>query len=198
MRECEVLAIADDGGVREKRLVAFVVPAEGDERSQCDRVASGAEEQTAGLHDAVGDRDVGRDAVDVEREGGQEKVIGGGKGKPRADDRVMSRRARRSKRSSRSIWQQVLKVERVGVHDNFFELGGDSVLSIQVAARANQANLHFTTKQLFMHQTIAELATVVVEKGANEAYGGRSKLKLLRARNRMEKLTRLRTFRSPT
>jgi acyl-coenzyme A synthetase/AMP-(fatty) acid ligase len=26
VRECEVLVVADDGGVREKRIVAFVVP----------------------------------------------------------------------------------------------------------------------------------------------------------------------------
>ena len=66
------------------------------------------------------------------------------------------------------IWQQVLNVECVGIHDNFFELGGDSILSIQITARANQANLHFTTRQLFLHQTIAELAAVVVEKGAED------------------------------
>ena len=49
-------------------------------------------------------------------------------------------------------------VERVGVGDNFFELGGDSILSIQVVARAKQAGLHLTPRQVFQHQTIAELA----------------------------------------
>src|SRR6185503_9830233 len=39
------------------------------------------------------------------------------------------------------IWQQVLGLKLVGVHDNFFELGGDSILSIQIIARANQAGL---------------------------------------------------------
>jgi hypothetical protein len=37
------------------------------------------------------------------------------------------------------IWADVLGLERVGIHDNFFELGGDSILSIQIIARANQA-----------------------------------------------------------
>ena len=57
------------------------------------------------------------------------------------------------------IWAEVLRLERVGVHDNFFELGGDSILSIQIIARANQAGLRLTPKQLFQHQTVAELAT---------------------------------------
>jgi amino acid adenylation domain-containing protein/non-ribosomal peptide synthase protein (TIGR01720 family) len=57
-----------------------------------------------------------------------------------------------------AIWAQVLGVDQVGVHDNFFELGGDSILSIQVVSRARQAGLSYTAKDLFLHQTIAELA----------------------------------------
>ena len=56
------------------------------------------------------------------------------------------------------IWAEVLALDAVGIHDNFFEWGGDSILSIQVIARANRAGLRFTPKQLFRHQTIAELA----------------------------------------
>ena len=59
-----------------------------------------------------------------------------------------------------AIWQELLGVETVGIHDNFFELGGDSILSIQVIARANQAGLQLTPRQLFEHQTIAALAAV--------------------------------------
>ncbi|MEP7339013.1 MAG: amino acid adenylation domain-containing protein, partial [Acidobacteriota bacterium] len=58
------------------------------------------------------------------------------------------------------IWSQVLGVARVGIHDNFFELGGDSILSIQIIARANKAGLRLVPKQIFQHQTIAELAAV--------------------------------------
>jgi len=58
------------------------------------------------------------------------------------------------------IWSQVLNLESVGINDNFFELGGDSILSIQITARANRAGLGLTPMQLFKHQTIAELALV--------------------------------------
>ncbi|WP_332961272.1 amino acid adenylation domain-containing protein, partial [Microcoleus sp. AR_TQ3_B6] len=58
------------------------------------------------------------------------------------------------------IWADVLGLEQVGIHDNFFEVGGDSILSIQIVARANQAGLKISPKQLFQYQTIADLATV--------------------------------------
>ncbi|HKH49292.1 MAG TPA: amino acid adenylation domain-containing protein, partial [Thermoanaerobaculia bacterium] len=58
------------------------------------------------------------------------------------------------------LWSEVLGVERVGVHDNFFALGGDSILSIQVVSRANQAGLRLSPRQLFEHPTIAGLAAV--------------------------------------
>ncbi|MEP6743436.1 MAG: amino acid adenylation domain-containing protein [bacterium] len=58
------------------------------------------------------------------------------------------------------IWSGVLGLERIGIHHNFFELGGDSILSIQIIARANQAGLRLSPRQLFQHQTIAELASV--------------------------------------
>src|SRR5207247_2980320 len=57
------------------------------------------------------------------------------------------------------IWQQLLGIEQVGIQDNFFELGGDSVISIQIIARARQAGLQLTPKQVFHHQTIAKLAS---------------------------------------
>jgi amino acid adenylation domain-containing protein/non-ribosomal peptide synthase protein (TIGR01720 family) len=58
------------------------------------------------------------------------------------------------------IWQQVLGRQHIGIHDNFFELGGDSILSIQIVARANQAGLKLSPKLIFRHQSIAELAQV--------------------------------------
>jgi non-ribosomal peptide synthase protein (TIGR01720 family) len=66
----------------------------------------------------------------------------------------------------------VLRLERVGIHDNFFELGGDSILSIQVIARANQAGLRLTSKQLFQQQTVAELAAVACITPAIQAEQG--------------------------
>jgi non-ribosomal peptide synthase protein (TIGR01720 family) len=56
------------------------------------------------------------------------------------------------------IWADVLGLEKVGVTDNFFELGGDSILGIQIVARANRAGIHFAPKLLFQFQTVSQLA----------------------------------------
>ncbi len=70
------------------------------------------------------------------------------------------------------IWQELLGIEKVGIYDNFFELGGDSLISIQVIARINKAGLHLTPKQVFEHQTVAELAAVAGTTRAMQAEQG--------------------------
>ncbi len=66
------------------------------------------------------------------------------------------------------IWSEILHVERVGLRDNFFTLGGDSILSIQLVARAVRAGCRITPRQVFLHSTLGELAAVA---GAIEARG---------------------------
>ncbi len=59
------------------------------------------------------------------------------------------------------IWSAVLKRPDIGIRDNFFDLGGDSILSIQIVARARQAGLGLSPRDVFQHQTLAELAQAV-------------------------------------
>ncbi len=70
------------------------------------------------------------------------------------------------------IWQELLGIKQVGIHDNFFELGGDSVLGIQVSAKAARAGFRLTPQQLFEHQTIAELAIMASTSQAIQAEQG--------------------------
>ncbi|MBF8739592.1 non-ribosomal peptide synthetase [Pseudomonas guariconensis] len=58
------------------------------------------------------------------------------------------------------IWQTVLNLPQVGAEDNFFELGGDSIVSVQVVARAREAGLALTPRDLFEQQSIRRLAKV--------------------------------------
>jgi polyketide synthase PksJ len=68
-----------------------------------------------------------------------------------------------------SIWQEVLGIERVGVNDNFFELGGDSVIAIQVIAKANKAGFRLAINDIFQHQTVTELAVAAEASRGQEA-----------------------------
>ena len=58
------------------------------------------------------------------------------------------------------IYAQVLGLERVGVDESFFDLGGDSILSMQVVARARAAGLLCRPRDIFVEQTVAGLARV--------------------------------------
>ena len=66
------------------------------------------------------------------------------------------------------IYAHVLGLERVGIDDSFFDLGGDSILSMQVVARARAAGLTCRPRDVFVEQTVARLAQV-----AEVAVGGR-------------------------
>jgi amino acid adenylation domain-containing protein/non-ribosomal peptide synthase protein (TIGR01720 family)/FkbM family methyltransferase len=59
-----------------------------------------------------------------------------------------------------TIWCRLLNRERISVEDNFFELGGDSILAIQLVSRARSAGLELNARQVFSHQTVAQLAEV--------------------------------------
>ncbi|KQB58033.1 MULTISPECIES: condensation domain-containing protein, partial [Acidovorax] len=63
-------------------------------------------------------------------------------------------------RALAEVWEQVLRVDRVGRHDNFFELGGDSILTLQIIARARKRGLRFTPRELMERQTVAAVAAV--------------------------------------
>jgi len=57
---------------------------------------------------------------------------------------------------------EALGIDPPGVHDNLFALGGDSILSMRIVALAARAGLKITTRQIFQHPTVDELATVAV------------------------------------
>ncbi|WP_168991353.1 condensation domain-containing protein, partial [Mycobacterium attenuatum] len=58
------------------------------------------------------------------------------------------------------IYARVLGVQRVGIDDSFFDLGGDSILAMQVVARARAAGVTFRPRDIFAEQNVAGLARV--------------------------------------
>ncbi|NEE40482.1 amino acid adenylation domain-containing protein, partial [Streptomyces sp. SID7982] len=67
------------------------------------------------------------------------------------------------------IWTNVLNTPHIGIHDNFFTLGGDSITSLQVVSRARRAGLTLSSRDIFLRQTIAQLAASVAEAAPDEA-----------------------------
>ncbi|MGF6097401.1 amino acid adenylation domain-containing protein [Pseudomonas sp. 18175] len=59
------------------------------------------------------------------------------------------------------IWQDVLKLERVGRHDHFFELGGHSLLAVSLIERMRQVGLNADVRVLFSQPSLAALAAAV-------------------------------------
>ncbi|WP_328407058.1 amino acid adenylation domain-containing protein [Streptomyces violaceus] len=69
------------------------------------------------------------------------------------------------------LFAEVLGLPRVGADDSFFELGGDSLLSMQLAARARRDGMVFGSREVFEHRTPAGIATIV-ELGADDPAAG--------------------------
>ncbi|QHP66039.1 amino acid adenylation domain-containing protein (plasmid) [Bradyrhizobium sp. LCT2] len=62
-------------------------------------------------------------------------------------------------RSIASIWQDVLRIGKVGLHENFFDLGGHSLLLVQVHERIRQLNAcEVSILELFEYPTVSLLA----------------------------------------
>ncbi|MEU9067499.1 amino acid adenylation domain-containing protein [Streptomyces sp. NPDC048306] len=69
----------------------------------------------------------------------------------------------RAASSLAGLFGQVLGLEAVGVEDDFFGLGGDSITVIQLVARAREAGVRLTPKQVFTHRTAAALAAFLAD-----------------------------------
>jgi amino acid adenylation domain-containing protein len=63
------------------------------------------------------------------------------------------------------LFAELLGLPEVGAEDSFFDLGGDSIVSIQLVARARRAGLAFTVRDVFEHKTVERLATLAGDTG---------------------------------
>jgi amino acid adenylation domain-containing protein len=67
--------------------------------------------------------------------------------------------SRHTERVIATIWQEILGVQKVGIHDNFFDLGGHSLLMIRIHGMLErQLERELAMIDLFEHPTISALA----------------------------------------
>ena len=91
-----------------------------------------------------------------------------------------------------ALWQNVLKVEKIGVHDNFFDLGGHSLLLAEAHAKLKTViREDFPMVAMFQFPTISSLANHLSQDQANAPSFQQSRDRAETRRQFMELQTRL-------
>ncbi|TBR56985.1 non-ribosomal peptide synthetase [Westiellopsis prolifica IICB1] len=75
-----------------------------------------------------------------------------------------------SERLIAAVWQETLKLERVGIHDNFFELGGHSLLTVQIYNKLQEIfGQKLSIIEMFKYPTIYSLAQHLTQQHSERA-----------------------------
>jgi acyl carrier protein len=94
-------------------------------------------------------------------------------------------------RSIVSVWQEVLKVSKVGIQDNFFDLGGHSLMLVQVHAKLRTTlKRELSVVEMFRYPTVNALAKHLGQPAqpASSTQTDELKNKLTAGKKRMQKI----------
>jgi acyl-coenzyme A synthetase/AMP-(fatty) acid ligase/acyl carrier protein len=154
VREAAVIAREDVPG--DKRLIAYLVADEGASLQVTElRAALAAELPDYMLPSAY----IQLDAIPVTTNGKLDR-----KALPAPETAALSAREYEAPQGEieetvAAVWQELLKVPRVGRHDNFFELGGHSLLAVRIMAALNaRLELQVSIRDVFESATVTALA----------------------------------------
>jgi len=75
------------------------------------------------------------------------------------------------------IWQNLLKLERIGIKDNFFETGGHSILAIRAVSAINKEfSINISVKAIFEFSNIEDLSNYISLLNSNIERGTESEV----------------------
>ena len=87
-----------------------------------------------------------------------------------------------------AIWQQLLKIEKAGVHDNFFDLGGHSLLMAQVHSQLEQTfQKKLPLVRLLEHPTISSLAKYLSREQQQQPSFEQNRERAMKQRDRLRR-----------
>ncbi|MUG92154.1 amino acid adenylation domain-containing protein [Scytonema sp. UIC 10036] len=96
-------------------------------------------------------------------------------------------------RTIAAIWQEVLNVEKVGIHDNFFDLGGHSLLVVEIHTKLqNVFNKDISIMELFKYPNISSLSKYLKQEQDEQNSLQKSHS---RAQNRANSINKQKDFR---
>jgi acyl transferase domain-containing protein len=85
-----------------------------------------------------------------------------------------------------NVWQEILGIDKLGIHDNFFDLGGNSLIGLKVISRLKkELDTDLPVIALFEGPTVSSLARVIGDKQAELPGKGESRSRGERRRERM-------------
>jgi amino acid adenylation domain-containing protein/thioester reductase-like protein len=68
------------------------------------------------------------------------------------------------------IWQELIEIDKVGVHDDFFEIGGHSLIATKMIKMVKDIfDLEITVADIFNFSTVSELAEIIQAHSTKES-----------------------------
>jgi hypothetical protein len=84
---------------------------------------------------------------------------------PKTRQRLYIEPRNETERAIATVWQEVLKVDKVGVTDNFFEMGGNSLKAAKATFMiANMLGVKLTITDFFRESTVEAIGKIAVTR----------------------------------
>jgi amino acid adenylation domain-containing protein len=156
-----VMLRADDG--EEPRIVAYVVPARGDQQPEASQLRAALARWLPGY--MLPTAFIVVTEIPLTPAGKVNYARLPAPGEQRGDDQSPAAPLRGPEAAIAAAWSDILKVPQPRAEDDFFDLGGDSLLATRIVARLKrELDVPLHVRDLFDHPTVRGLAAVIAAR----------------------------------